>query len=220
MQDEGNVREQGDNKRRRHEEKEAQPSGEQDGERESEEKEQPPPELGSHEESFAPPDVQPEQAAPRAASITSECLRYHNLFRVDHLREHALQPLHAHSGMDRYAVALMERVAASNCAQRSLPRDIPFGVNFYATSGTKPSCSRATHLWYRGIDSFHGRYPGTDWNRGSGLQFIQMMWSRSDKQTWDAILLRHLRWLDYGSPGARQEPPRAAISELPTGSAE
>lgn len=33
---------------------------------------------------------------------------------------------------------------------------VQFGANFYATSADKPTCMGATHLWYRGIDNFHG----------------------------------------------------------------
>ncbi|PFH32225.1 hypothetical protein BESB_021660 [Besnoitia besnoiti] len=119
-------------------------------------------------------------AAPRAESVTAECLRYHNLFRVDQLEDSALEPLQGHDGMDAYVVALLERVAASDCTTRDIPQNIPFGINFYAYSGSKPSCVGATHLWYRGIDNFHGRYPGTDWQRGSANQFVQMMWSSSE----------------------------------------
>ncbi|KFH08760.1 putative SCP-like extracellular domain protein [Toxoplasma gondii VAND] len=179
--DEKDLREQEDKDEQSKDERDSRSSGQDDGKRESEEKE----ELDSEEPdsddaSRKPFDAEADQRARHATSVTSECLRFHNLFRVGQLDEEALEPLHAHAGMDSYVLALMERLAASNCSQRAIPENLPFGVNVYATTAARPSCVRASHLWYRGIDSFKGQYPGTDWRRGTALQFVQMMWSSSE----------------------------------------
>ncbi|ESS33835.1 hypothetical protein TGVEG_288220 [Toxoplasma gondii VEG] len=124
--DEKDLREQEDKDEQSKDERDSRSSGQDDGKQESEEKEELDSEKpDSDDASRKPFDAEADQRARHATSVTSECLRFHNLFRVGQLDEEALEPLHAHAGMDSYVLALMERLAASNCSQRAIPENLP-----------------------------------------------------------------------------------------------
>lgn len=54
----------------------------------------------------------------------AECLRYHNLFRVDQL-DHSLPPLEGHAGMNQYVVALLQKSTEAGCRHFEMPSDTP-----------------------------------------------------------------------------------------------
>ncbi|PHJ23493.1 ap2 domain transcription factor ap2x-6 [Cystoisospora suis] len=148
-----------------------------DGTEPSASSEQRPP--ASTEQQLPEDEAPVEPQAPYVEAISAECLRYHNLFRVDQLLE-PLPHLQNHPGMDEYVTALLRRSVEAGCRHFDMPSNTPFGANFYATSAEKPTCMGATHLWYRGIDNFHGRYPGSGWQNAGANQFIQMMWAHTE----------------------------------------